>query len=106
MTEEGTWMSILEYAAYRKISISTIRRYIKAGQIKNRKREGKYEIFVSDLNLRAKELKNEKEHLALKLEIKNLEEKIRLLTEENEDLRMLVSIYEKRNTPPEIPTQL
>ena len=109
MMENGTWMSILEYASYRKISISTIRRYIKADQVKHRKLDGKYEIFVNELNLKKKEVKDERQFLQLKLENKKLEEKIKILTEENEDLRMLVNIYESNKVnktninPPEIP---
>ena len=37
----GVWMSILEYASFKSISISTIRRYIKAERVKTKKEGGK-----------------------------------------------------------------
>ena len=43
---EGKWLSVLEFAAHKKKSISTVRRYIKANRVKHKEENGKYFIFV------------------------------------------------------------
>ncbi|HLE11921.1 MAG: hypothetical protein A2504_06580 [Bdellovibrionales bacterium RIFOXYD12_FULL_39_22] len=111
---QGRWLSILEYAGYRKISISTIRRYIKDKRVKVEERSGKYFIWVE------KYLENElrpiltNDNLA-KDEMEQLRKENQLLKEELEDLRMLLKIYERERfdrmdsrsnkeiSPPEIP---
>lgn len=103
---EGKWLSITDYSVYRNISISTVRRYIKANRVKFKKESGKYLIHVSDENYTLRVNKKEKEELALKLELHELKDRIRLLEEENNDLKMLVQLYEgrlKREIPPELP---
>jgi cell shape-determining protein MreC len=90
--------------------VSSIRRYIKAGRVKNKFEEGKYKIYVSDENYSLRLNLKEKEELTLKLELHELKDKIRLLEEENNDLRMLVDIYESTNKvipdlPPELPVK-
>lgn len=97
--EEGIWLSILEYANYRSMSISTVRRYIKAQRIKFQKTEGKYFIWVSKDNVQKKkdnERESEKLFSANLQKIEKYQEEIRILREENQDLRMLVDIYEKQ----------
>lgn len=109
---EGKWLSITDYSAYRNISISTVRRYIKSERVKFKKVDGKYLIHVSDENYTIRVNKKEREDLALRLELHELKDRIRLLEEENNDLKMLVDIYESRlsskssNIPPEIPEEL
>ena len=39
---EEQWLSILDYARFKGISISTIRRYIKAERVRFKKENGKY----------------------------------------------------------------
>jgi uncharacterized protein YaaW (UPF0174 family) len=96
MTEEGIWLSITEYSRYRKISISTIRRYIKSESVRYKSEDGKYFIYVPGEKYKASLLdsadKLDKTSLLLKL--KELEQELRILKEENDDLKMLVTIYE------------
>ncbi len=87
MNQEGIWLSILDYANVKKVSISTIRRSIKSGHIKYKEENGKYFIWT-------KEIAVQKEELALKLEVEFLKKRNRELEEEINDLKMLLSVYE------------
>lgn len=84
--EDGRWLSILEYCEYRNKSISTIRRYIKSGNLKYRFENNKYEIYVANYNS-----KRNKEEI-----IEDLKREIRKLKEENSELKMLVNLYEQK----------
>ncbi|MFZ9594721.1 MAG: hypothetical protein ACO3A2_01440 [Bdellovibrionia bacterium] len=44
-TAQGSWISILQYATEKDISISTIRRYIKADKIQYKIDHGRYLIW-------------------------------------------------------------
>ena len=88
------WLSVTEYSDYRKVSISTVRRYLKSDQVKSKKENGKYLIYVSDENYRKNKVESEKKNLVMQLEISELKKKLRELQEENNDLKMLVKIYE------------
>lgn len=111
----GVWLSINDYSRYKDVSISTIRRHIKNNILKYKEENGKYFIYVpSTEKLR---LREEEEVLKIKLETELLRTQIRRLREENNELRMLVEIYEKQSMnkaaatptmelPPEIPTIL
>lgn len=101
----GVWMSILEYAQFKSISISTIRRYIKAERVKTKKENGKFYIHVSPEKIKERN-HSEETQLRIQLENEQLKTKIILLEEELNDLKMLVQIYEQskqRQEPPEIP---
>lgn len=90
---EGTWLSILEYSNYKRVSISTIRRHIKANLVKWKEQDGKYFIWTPAAS---QEIANKKEgeFLALKLELKRLEMENRMLAEELAEARMLIHLYE------------
>lgn len=90
MNQEGIWLSILDYANVKKVSISTIRRSIKSGHVKHKEENGKYFIWTKEIAL-------QKEELSLKLEIEFLKKRNRELEEEVNDLKMLLSVYENRH---------
>lgn len=110
---EGVWLSINDYSRYKNVSISTIRRHIKNNILKHKEENGKYFIYVpSTEKLR---LREEEEILKVRLELELLRSKIRQLREENNELKMLVDIYEKDSKkssmivtelPPELPSIL
>lgn len=109
---EGVWLSINDYSRYKNVSISTIRRHIKTNILKHKDENGKYFIYVpSTEKLR---LREEEEILKVRLELELLRSKLRQLREENNELKMLVDIYEKDTKktmtipelPPELPTTL
>lgn len=107
-TTDGVWLSITDYSLYKKVSISTIRRHIKTNILKYKEEDGKYFIYVASSD-RVK-LKEEEETLRIKLELELLRSQLRQLREENNELRMLVDLYENKVTetsittePPELP---
>lgn len=98
MNQEGIWLSILEYATAKKVSVSTIRRSIKAGHVKYREENGKYFIWTK--------VDPKREELSLKLELE-LQKKInKELQEEIDDLKMLLAVYESRTEIPPLPKEL
>lgn len=100
---DGKWLSVLEYATFKDKSISTVRRYIKANRVKYKEENGKYYIFTK--NFFDPKLKKESEELELKFENERLKKDIRRISEENEELRMLVNIYESQKlTSRDLPT--
>ncbi len=111
MQIEGLWLSISEYSQLRNISVSTIRRYIKSERVRFKKENGKFLIFMSKENYNKYENKNstEGEFLKAKLEIQELQFKLKNLQLENDELKMLVDLYEGQsntNQLPEIPVGL
>ena len=108
MSDNGLWLSILDYARFKKISISTVRRYIKSDQIRYKQEKGKFLIFVhQELFQNRQKIKKDHE-TRLKHELVFLKEQLRSVKEENEDLRMLVGILENRKNLgiiPEIPVE-
>jgi hypothetical protein len=106
---EGVWLSITDYSRYKNVSISTIRRHIKNNILKYKEENGKY--FVYTHSVEKVKFREEEEILRIKLETELLKSKLRQLREENNELRMLVEIYEKDSlklnrtfeNPPEIP---
>ncbi len=106
---EGVWLSINDYSRYKSVSISTIRRHIKNNILKHKEDNGKYFIYVPSTE-RIK-MKEGEEQLKNRLEIELLRSTIRHLREENNELKMLVAIYEGQSgkssggmeDPPELP---
>jgi cell shape-determining protein MreC len=102
-TTDGVWLSITDYSQYKNVSVSTIRRHIKNNILKYKEENGKYFIYVASFD-RIKQREDE-EVLKAKLEIELLRGQLRQIREENNELRMLVNIYEgsTNETPPELP---
>ncbi len=107
---EGVWLSINDYSRYKNVSISTIRRHIKNNILKYKEENGKYFIYIpSTEKLR---LREEEEILKVRLELELLRSQLRQLREENNELKMLVDIYEKESksdlkaNTPELPPEL
>lgn len=90
---EGKWISILEYASFKKKSISTVRRSIKAKRVKFKEENGKYFIWCKNF-LDNSEINSERQELEIKFENERLKKELRNLREELEELRMLVGLYE------------
>lgn len=106
MITDGIWLSITDYSRYKDVSISTIRRHIKQNIVKYREDNGKYFIYVpSSEKVKQRE---EEEILRARLEIELLKTKLRDLEEENNELKMLVHLYESgrelsKDAPPAVP---
>lgn len=110
-TTEGVWLSINDYSRYKEVSISTIRRHIKTNILKHKEENGKYFVYVpSSERVRERE---EEELIKLRLEVELLRARLKEFREENNELRMLVDLYEGQTTktnlselPPELPIHL
>lgn len=89
---EGKWLSVLEFAAYKKKSISTVRRYIKANRVKFKEENGKYYIWTK--NFIPNQTSQEKESLTLKLELERLKKENLELKEQLIEVKMLLDLYE------------
>ena len=90
---EGVWLSITDYSRYKNVSISTIRRHIKTNIVKYKEENGKYFIYVPSTE-KLKQ-RGDEEILKIKLELELLRSQVRELREENNELRMLVDLYER-----------
>lgn len=103
---EGKWLSIIEYANYKKKSISTVRRYIKANRVRHKEEQGKYFIFCKNYI----EPSQSDQAMELKLENIRLKKENRALLEEISEMKMLVAVYEQSQQNakplPSIPTNL
>lgn len=106
MITEGIWLSITDYSRYKNVSISTIRRHIKQNVVKFREENGKYFIYVPSADkVRARE---DEEILRIRLELELMRAQVRELQEENNELKMLVNLYESGpvatlDAPPALP---
>jgi len=105
---DGKWLSVLEFASYKKKSISTVRRYIKANRVKFKEDAGKYFIWVKDFSDSANNI--EGELLDIKLENERFKKEIMDLKNEIHEAKMLIELYEKGHmlptSLPEVPVQL
>ncbi len=97
-TSEGVWLSINEYSRYKDISISTTRRHIKNNIIRYKEENGKYFILINSIE--KLKYREEEELMKKNFEIEGLKFKLRKLEEENNELKMLVTIYENKNEQP------
>ena len=103
---DDIWLDIVEYAAYRKKSISTIRRYVKSKKVRTKFENGKFYILLIDSHNYKQESVLEKKILQAQKENEALRKKLNKLEEERRDLEMLVQIYENKNIhPPDIPAE-
>lgn len=96
---EGKWLSVLEFAAYKKKSISTVRRYIKANRVKYKDENGKYLIWTK--NYIPNQTAYEKEVLSLKLEMERLKKENIEVKEELAEHKMLIELYENGQMLPD-----
>ena len=94
-TSEGVWLSINEYSRYKDISISTTRRHIKNNILRYKEENGKYFILINSIE--KLKFREEEELMKKNFEIEELKFKLRKLEEENNELKMLVAIYENKN---------
>jgi hypothetical protein len=88
----------MEYANRRRVSLSTLRRQIKADKIQYRLEHGKYLVFdeasLDPLEV-IQSIKKSGDHSGLlEAKLQALESAIRLKDEQLSELQMLVSLYE------------
>ena len=90
----GYWVSLNEYLQMAHVSLSTARRWIKAGKVQAKLQRGKYYIYVLwrpvDTDAPASTIP------ALAQENHGLRQQVLALQQENADLKMLVQAYERQ----------
>jgi hypothetical protein len=107
-TDNGTWIPLMDYAMKNGVSLSTLRRYIKAGKIEFKSENGKYLILSKEGSTPDWLAASDLDSLAfdpLEARVANLEKSLRKAQEEISELKMLVAIYEERlfqNLPAQI----
>lgn len=91
------WFGVLEFANFEKISVSTVRRRIKANKLKFKMVDGKYLIYSEIPKIPINSYNKGSKKLELKL---------KKVIEENNELKMLVRLYEQKLVfPPSIPVK-
>lgn len=101
-TEAHQWLDIIQYAQLKNISISTVRRMIKNHQVKWKKNRGKYYLFAPErLNETQEQFIEKREDYLQGLEEENstLRKQLERIAEENQELKMLVTLYESKLFP-------
>lgn len=100
--EKGTWIPLMDYAMKNGVSLSTLRRHIKAGKIPYKSEHGKYFIFSTTEAPRTAEaewMRPSSDTFAsepLEPRVTKLEVDLKRAQEEISELKMLVAIYEER----------
>ena len=106
MNNQGDWLSIIDYSVQTGLSISTLRRRIKQDKIEFQEIGGKYFIRAEAIKSEAKNEDQRTENLFLHLEIEKLQRQMQILREENNDLKMLVDLYESEKAELQMIPQL
>lgn len=96
MEKQDVWLSIPEYSQFKKVSVSSIRRYIKSGSVQHKTISGKYYIKAKMVMGLSPDTYEEK-YYDLLAQHECIETKYKKLQEQNDELKMLVTIYENQN---------
>ena len=95
--DNGSWLSIIEYAGFRDISINAARSFIKLGKVKSKTINGRVHVYVNeeDFNYHSKE--RDRKYMAVRLELDNLRKEISKLVLEKNDLIKVINETGKGN---------
>jgi len=106
MSCDESWVSLMDYAAKNDVSLSTLRRYIKAGKVRFKIEGGRYLLwdesgpdaatarFACDRSLL--------QDRSVDVRLNRLETELKNAREEIAELKMLVAIYEERMPSQEV----
>ena len=106
--ENGHWIPLMDYAMKNGVSLSTLRRYIKAGKIPHKSEHGKYYVLSTTEappTAEAEVMRPSSDAAPLEPRVAKLEVELKHAQEEIAELKMLVAIYEERlfqNVPAQI----
>jgi hypothetical protein len=99
----GAWLPLMEYSVNKGISLSTLRRYIKARKVEFRIENGRYLLFdeaADPSNAPVVAARGADGNTAL---VSRLEQDLKKAREEIAELKTLIALYEE--TPPSRPAQ-
>lgn len=90
MINRGSWLSIIGYAGFRDISMSTARSFIKTGRVKSKMIHGRPHVFVNSEEFYNYSEERDRKYMAVKMELDNLRRTIaKLVCEKNELLKII-----------------
>ena len=101
MLDNSHWIPLLDYALKKGISLSTLRRHIKAHKIQFRLENGRYLILCHPSSIDAApaefedNTRSDSNSDSLIDRVKRLETQMRQTQEEMTELKMLVAFYEE-----------
>ncbi len=97
-TSEG-WIPLMEYAIKKGISLSTLRRYIKANKIQYKVENGRYLLFDGETDKGATLITAEQSLAQATPKLIKLEKDLMRAQEEIAELKMLIALYEEKMSP-------
>ncbi len=93
---EGTWIPLMEYAIKRGVSLSTLRRHIKAEKIAYRIEAGRYLVFDDQSSVAAPVEASPSSRVIAFDDRKQLERELQKAREEIAELKTLIAFYEEQ----------
>lgn len=97
----GNWVPLMDYAMRKGISLSTLRRHIKANKITFKVEEGRYLLWFEDeKNEPVQTRKSEDDQIpALRNHLAELSIELKKAHEEIAELKTLIALYEEKIPP-------
>ncbi len=102
MTGNDNWIPLMDYAMKKGVSLSTLRRHIKANKIKYRVESGRYLLWDNEpgtsapVDLPARIVMSTAQVQQQRPDYQRLERDLQKAQEEIAELKMLVAIYEEQ----------
>ena len=92
---QNDWLPLMDYAVQKGVSLSTLRRYIKAQKIEYKLEKGRY--FIRNSEIKTQEgIPASAEFAALQDKTQLLETELHKAYEEISELKMLIALYENK----------
>lgn len=93
----GIWIPLMEYAIKKGISLSTLRRHIKANKVKFKVESGRYLLWDLAQELATPNHPAQHEYSkTLEYEVARLQREVSTYKEEIADLKTLIALYEEK----------
>jgi hypothetical protein len=89
----GQWVPLLEYAVRKGVSLSTLRRYIKAEKIIFKNENGRYLIWDSSDST---DCIDRAPRSSADADVSGLQDSLKRAQEEIAELKMLIALYEEK----------
>jgi hypothetical protein len=103
----GMWVSLMDYAMRKEVSLSTLRRHIKANKLKYKVEEGRYLLWVEEevtqeepAPVQANPSHPKEDSALLQNRLQKLTVDLQRAREEIAELKTLIALYEE-NIPPQ-----
>ena len=90
-----SWIPLVEYSAKRGVSLSTLRRYIKANKVRYKLENGRYLLYDDGKDF-SSTWKKRDETVAMQKKLKKLEFDLQKAQEEIAELKTLIAFYEEK----------